>query len=113
MARLDFTLTQKIRLFGSWLYQYARETGDSLPTADPIGSEAGYQLNTSIFSPLSHYSHGLGFAAPNATYNVGADIALLRRLSPPPASDISSRTITTSGGRPPGSDLAWGTVASV
>src|SRR5580700_6809692 len=37
-ARLDFTLTSKVRLFGSWLYQYARETGDSLPTADPINS---------------------------------------------------------------------------
>jgi hypothetical protein len=75
-GRLDFTATQKIRLYGSWLYQYARETGDSLPGADPINSEAGYQLNSAIFSPLSLYSHGLGFAAPNATYNVGADITL-------------------------------------
>src|SRR5580692_2806869 len=79
-ARLDFTLTSKVRLFGSWLYQYARETGDSLPTADPINSEAGYQLNTAIFSPLSLYSHGLGFAAPNATYNVGADITLSPKI---------------------------------
>ncbi len=79
-ARLDFTLTSKVRLFGSWLYQYARETGDSLPTADPIASEVGYQLNTSIFSPLSLYSHGLGFAAPNGTYNVGADIALTPKI---------------------------------
>jgi carboxypeptidase family protein len=79
-ARLDFTLTSKVRLFGSWLYQYARETGDSLPTADPINSEAGYQLNTAIFSPLSLYSHGLGFAAPNATYNVGADITLTPKI---------------------------------
>jgi Carboxypeptidase regulatory-like domain len=79
-ARLDFTLTSKVRLFGSWLYQYARETGDSLPTADPITSEAGYQLNTAIFSPLSLYSHGLGFAAPNATYNVGADITLTPKI---------------------------------
>ena len=33
-ARLDATLTQKIRVFGSWLYQYTRETGDSLPDPD-------------------------------------------------------------------------------
>jgi|HubBroStandDraft_6_1064221.scaffolds.fasta_scaffold01789_2 hypothetical protein len=75
-GRLDYTATQKIRIYGSWLYQYARETGDSLPTADPIASEASYQLNSAIFSPLTLYSHGLGFAAPNATYNVGADITL-------------------------------------
>ena len=35
-ARLDAVLTQKIRVFGSWLYQYQRESGDSLPGADPI-----------------------------------------------------------------------------
>ena len=79
-GRLDYTATQKIRLFGSWLYQYARETGDSLPTADPIDSEASYQLNSAIFSPLTLYSHGLGFSAPNATYNVGADITLTPKV---------------------------------
>jgi hypothetical protein len=80
VGRLDFTATQKIRLYGSWLYQYARETGDSLPGADPINSEVGYLLNSAIFSPLSLYSHGLGFAAPNATYNVGADITLSPKI---------------------------------
>lgn len=78
-ARLDATLTQKIRVFGSWLYQYARETGDSLPINDPEASQSGY-LNTSIFSPLSLFSHGLGFSAPNSTYNVGADISLNPRI---------------------------------
>jgi len=29
-ARLDASLTQKIRLYGSWLYQYSRETGNSM-----------------------------------------------------------------------------------
>ncbi len=33
LARLDATLTQKIRVFGSWLYQYSRESGDSLADA--------------------------------------------------------------------------------
>ena len=40
---------------------------------------AGY-LNTSIFSPLSNFSHGLGWSAPNATYNIGADISLTQKL---------------------------------
>jgi carboxypeptidase family protein/TonB-dependent receptor-like protein len=78
-ARLDASLTQKIRLYASWLYQYARETGNSLPISDPIKSQAGY-LNTSIFSPLANFSHGLGWAAPNSTYNVGADISLTPKI---------------------------------
>jgi hypothetical protein len=78
-ARLDASLTQKIRVYASWLYQYARETGDTLPIGDPQASQAGY-LNTSILSPLTQYSHGLGWSAPNSTYNVGADITLTPKI---------------------------------
>ena len=80
-ARLDASLTQKIRVYGSWLYQYARETGNSLPTSDPTPGQvaAGY-VNTSTLSPLSSFSHGLGWAAPNSTYNVGADISLTPKI---------------------------------
>jgi len=78
-ARLDASLTQKIRLYGSWLYQYSRETGNALPTSDPVKSQSGF-LNTSIFAPLSSYSHGLGWAAPNSVYNFGADISLTPKI---------------------------------
>jgi len=78
-ARVDATLTQKIRVFGSWLYQYQRESGVNLPGADPINSQQGF-LNGSIFSPLTSYSHGLGFSSPNSTYNVGADISLTPKI---------------------------------
>jgi hypothetical protein len=78
-ARLDASLTRKVRLYGSWLYQYARETGNSLPISDPAKSQAGY-LNTSTNSPLTNFSHGLGWAAPNSTYNVGADISLTPKI---------------------------------
>jgi hypothetical protein len=78
-ARIDAALTSKIRVFGSWLTQYAREAGDEFPTADPTASESG-ALNTAILSPLSQYNHGLGWSAPNATFNVGADISLTQRL---------------------------------
>jgi hypothetical protein len=74
-VRLDAALTQKIRLFASWLDQYARQTGDSLPVSDPVNSQAGF-LNPSINTPLTNFSHGLGWAAPNSTYNFGADITL-------------------------------------
>jgi hypothetical protein len=79
-GRLDATLTQKIRVFGSWLIQYARETGDNLPYNDPVKwQQAGY-LNSSIIQPIANFSHGLGWSAPNSTYNVGADISLSSKI---------------------------------
>ena len=78
-SRIDAQLTKRIRVYGSWLYQYARRTGASMPTADPISGESSY-VNSSIYSPLSTYSHGLGWSAPNGTYNVGADITLTQKL---------------------------------
>lgn len=85
-ARLDFTATQKIRVFGSWLYQYTRESGDSLPAPDSTTGLPNTGLTISgaaipgINSPLTDFAHGLGYAAPNATYNVGADITLTPRI---------------------------------
>lgn len=71
-ARLDAELTQKIRVFGSWLYQYTRESGADLPRADSVNN----LLNISVNSPITQFSHGIGFSAPNSTYNVGADITI-------------------------------------
>src|SRR5208282_4530941 len=78
-ARLDAALTSKIRVFASWLYQYARETGDNLPISDPVNSQSNL-LNTSIGEPVSAFSHGLGWAAPNATYNIGGDISITPKI---------------------------------
>ena len=78
-GRIDYAATDKIRLFGSWLYQYAREAGDSLPLADPIVQESNY-LNPAVYVPLAQYSHGLGWSAPNSTYNTGADITLTQHI---------------------------------
>ncbi|MGO9862846.1 MAG: carboxypeptidase regulatory-like domain-containing protein [Terriglobales bacterium] len=79
-ARIDAYLTQKIRLFGSWLYQYARESGDTLPGRDPINAQSATYLNESIFTPFAEFSHGLGFSAPNSTYNFGADLTLTPKI---------------------------------
>jgi len=76
-VRLDATVTQKIRVFGSWLYQYARESGANLPHPDP--QHPGL-LNTSTNVPITAFGHGLGFSAPNATFNTGADITITPRL---------------------------------
>jgi len=87
-ARIDAALTQKIRVFGSWLYQYQRETGEDLPLDDATGgyfnsSTGCFGQATSTGNPcLSSgvpkfvYGHNLGFAAPNSTTNVGADITI-------------------------------------
>ena len=83
-ARLDATLTSKIRVFGSWLYQYERESGVNLPAPDSIASQgflnSGLPGEGGIFSPLTSYSHGLGFSQPNSTYNFGADISLTPKI---------------------------------
>ncbi len=78
-GRLDYAATQKIRLFGSWLYQYERELGDALPTADPIASQSAL-LNTSTTSPITSYSYDYGYSAPNSTWNFGADVTLTQKL---------------------------------
>jgi hypothetical protein len=78
-ARFDYSLTSKIRLYASWLYQYGRETGVNMPISDPVGSQATY-LNTSTGQPLTAFSHGLGWSAPNATYNFGADWTITPKI---------------------------------
>jgi len=83
-ARIDATLTQKIRVFASWLYQYQRESGVNLPAPDSIASQnylnSGIGNESGINTPLTSYSHGLGFSSPNSTYNVGADISLTPKI---------------------------------
>lgn len=82
-ARLDAALTQRIRVFGSWLYQYSRASGVSLPSADSTtglvnsgGIIVGQGSVNGTLTPISQFAHGLGYSSPNATYNTGADITL-------------------------------------
>ena len=81
-ARLDFTATQKIRLFASWLYQYERESGSSLPAQDSVNGlpNSGLVGLPGINTPITQFSHSLGFSNPNATYNFGADISLTPQI---------------------------------
>lgn len=74
-ARLDAEVTQKIRVYGEWLYQYQRETGANLPIADPSSPEVGY-LNTAVEQDPDTFAHGIGFSSPNALFNVGADVTI-------------------------------------
>jgi outer membrane receptor protein involved in Fe transport len=88
-ARIDASLSQKIRVFGSWLYQYQRQNGENLPLSD---STTGlYNVSTGCFAssgqaclgtgiPKFAFAHDLGYSAPNLTTNFGADITINPRL---------------------------------
>ncbi|MGH9514630.1 MAG: carboxypeptidase regulatory-like domain-containing protein [Terriglobales bacterium] len=71
-ARVDAVVTQKVRVFGSWLYQYQRETGNNLPHGD---STTGL-FNLDSQNAPSAFTHSVGYTAPNQTLNFGADITL-------------------------------------
>jgi len=91
-ARVDVEVTQKIRVFGSWLYQLQRESGEALPVQDSVQdyfntSTGCYGSGTSASNPCLTggvpqvgYAHALGYDAPNVTVNTGADITLTNSL---------------------------------
>lgn len=109
-ARLDFTVSQKIRLFGSWLYQYARESGASLPSPDSTNGllNSGIVSDTNgINTPITQFSHALGFSAPNATYNVGADISLSPKIVSTTRYGYFFTNYHDFGWPTSGVDLAW------
>ena len=75
-GRIDAVVTQKVRVFGSWLYQYQRQNGAGLPHGD---STTGLQ-NIDAGNDPSAFAHSIGFTAPNQTLNFGADITLTPHL---------------------------------
>lgn len=75
-ARIDAKVSERIRVFGSWLYEYQRESGENLPGADSVTG----QVNTAINSAPANYAHTLGYSAPNETVNTGADITITKNL---------------------------------
>ncbi|HLK65511.1 MAG TPA: TonB-dependent receptor [Bryobacteraceae bacterium] len=75
-ARVDVRATQKIRLYGSWQYNYNRSTGTSLPQADDVHG----QFNSSSTSNPDNFNGGIGNVNPQVIYNVGADITLTPNL---------------------------------
>jgi hypothetical protein len=76
IGRLDAVVSQKIRLYASWLYQLQKQSGENLPSAD---SRNGL-FNVSSSTPPTAFAHGVGYTAPNTTTNVGADFSITPRL---------------------------------
>jgi hypothetical protein len=75
-ARIDVAVTQKLRLYASWLYQLQKQYGQNLPFPDSANGE----FNASSKIAPSSYAHTLGYTAPNSTTNVGVDYSLTPRL---------------------------------
>jgi hypothetical protein len=75
-ARIDTEVTQKLRLYASWLYQLQKDYGESIPFWD----SANGLFNTSSDIAPSNYAHNIGYTAPNSTTNVGVDYSVTPRL---------------------------------
>jgi len=75
-ARIDAAVSQKLRVYASWLYQLQKQYGENLPFPDSLNG--GFNASSSI-APAG-YSHNIGFTQPNSTTNVGADYSLTPRL---------------------------------
>jgi hypothetical protein len=79
VARIDAQVSNRIRVFGSWLYQLQHQNGESFPTN--AGGNSGMDSTTGIQNSATaqvptNYAHTLGFSAPNTTWNTGADITI-------------------------------------
>jgi outer membrane receptor protein involved in Fe transport len=100
-ARIDSEITNKIRVFGSWLYQLQRQAGENLPGynvqntnfVSPDSTQGYFNLVSGCYGPKTAaggclytgippaaFSHQLGYVAPNITVNTGADITITNSL---------------------------------
>jgi hypothetical protein len=100
-ARIDSEVTNKIRVFGSWLYQLQRGAGENLPGYNvqntnfpsPDSTQGYFNLATGCYGaattasnclyggiPPAAFAHNLGYVAPNITLNTGADITITNSL---------------------------------
>ncbi len=78
-GRIDAVATQKIRVFGSWLYQYQRVNGPS-GFGFPFGDSTTGLTNNSAGSAPASFAHSIGYTAPNQTVNFGGDITITPHL---------------------------------
>jgi hypothetical protein len=80
LERLDYLLTQNIRLYGAYQYNYQRGTGASTTSPLPNADDA-----YGLYNPVSgihpdNYNGGIGYVAPNSITNIGADITITPNL---------------------------------
>jgi hypothetical protein len=76
MSRVDYLVSSKIRVYGSWQTQYRRTAGTTQPNADDVFG----LVNTSAGNPVDNYNHGIGTVEPNMLLGAGADITITPNL---------------------------------
>ena len=123
-ARIDASCHQKIRVFGSWLYQYQRQTGRS-PAVSTIHHRVFFNPITGCFGLSSSHltppyqclrtagipaygllSH-LGYSAPNSTTNVGADFTITPHIVATTRFGYYFENYHDFGFRPPAQSYNW------
>ena len=76
LARLDYKVTDKIRVFAAYQYNYDRQSGTAFPNADA----GNHLLNSSAGTPVDAFNGGIGNIAPNNLFTTGADIVLTSNI---------------------------------
>lgn len=81
LARLDLRASNKVRLFGSWQYNYEKGRGANfaggagpLTLTLPNADYAWGGLNTTAGNNPDNFNSGIGFVRPSVIYNFGGDI---------------------------------------
>lgn len=75
-ARIDGKITDKIRGYADWVYQYYRINGSSLPNRDDVYG----LLNSSASSNPYNFNYGIGSVQPNVVFNSGVDWTINNHL---------------------------------
>ena len=90
-GRIDAEVTQKIRVFGSWLASGSEAVGRDLArllirfratttSSRDAPEQALLTCCPNSFIDPADFSHTLGYSAPNMTLNTGADITITNNL---------------------------------
>lgn len=80
LARIDYLLTQKIRVYGSYQYNYERGMGASPTSLLPAADDAYGLSNPVAGNNPFNYNGGIGYVQPNSITGFGADITLTPAL---------------------------------
>jgi hypothetical protein len=76
LVRVDYKVTDKIRVFAAYQYNYDRQSGTAFPNADSVN----HLLNSSAGSPPDSFNGGIGNIAPNNLFTTGADITITSNM---------------------------------
>ncbi len=77
LARVDAQPWQKLRIYGTWQYNYQKNQGSSQPGPDDI---TGLSNPGGAGSNPDNYNHGIGYRAPSMMLGLGGDVNITPNL---------------------------------